>query len=122
MLNFTELIQTFKSLIESRIELVKSDIQDQLVGILSRLILLILIGSILLVTGLFLSLSLAFYISQVTQSPYLGFLVVAVCYLLVVVILYLTKDVRGFQQQGNVFLKKFIFNSTKGKDTHEQGT
>ena len=35
MLNFTELIQTFKSLIETRIELVKSDIQDQLVGILS---------------------------------------------------------------------------------------
>ncbi len=122
MLNFTELIQTFKSLIETRIELVKSDIQDQLVGILSRLILLILIGSILLVAGLFLSLSLAFYISQVTQSPYLGFLVVAVCYLLVVVILYLTKDTRGFQQQGNIFLKKFIFDSTKGKDTDEQGT
>ena len=122
MLNFTELIQTFKSLIETRIELVKSDIQDQLVGILSRLILLILIGSILLVTGLFLSLSLAFYISQVTQSPYLGFLVVAVCYLLVVVLLYLTKDTRGFQQQGNIFLKKFIFDSTKGKDTDEQGT
>ena len=122
MLNFTELIKTFKSLIETRIELVKSDIQDQLVGILSRLILLILIGSILLVAGLFLSLSLAFYISQVTQSPYLGFLVVAVCYLLVVVLLYLTKDTRGFQQQGNIFLKKFIFDSTKGKDTDEQGT
>ena len=122
MLNFTELIQTFKSLIETRIELVKSDIQDQLVGILSRLILLILIGSILLVAGLFLSLSLAFYISQVTQSPYLGFFVVAVCYLLVVVLLYLTKDTRGFQQQGNIFLKKFIFDSTKGKDTDEQGT
>ena len=122
MLNFTELIQTFKSLIETRIVLVKSDIQDQLVGILSRLILLILIGSILLVAGLFLSLSLAFYISQVTQSPYLGFLVVAVCYLLVVVLLYLTKDTRGFQQQGNIFLKKFIFDSTKGKDTDEQGT
>ena len=122
MLNFTELIQTFKSLIETRIELVKSDIQDQLVGILSRLILLILIGSILLVAGLFLSLSLAFYISQVTQSPYLGFLVVAVCYLLVVVLLYLTKDTRGFKQQGNIFLKKFIFDSTKGKDTDEQGT
>ena len=122
MLNFTELIQTFKSLIETRIELVKSDIQDQLVGILSRLILLILIGSILLVAGLFLSLSLAFYISQVTQSPYIGFLVVEVCYLLVVVLLYLTKDTRGFQQQGNIFLKKFIFDSTKGKDTDEQGT
>jgi uncharacterized protein YacL len=122
MVNFTEIIQTIKSLIETRIELVKSDIQDQLVGILSRLILLILIGSIGLVSGLFLSLSLAFYISQVTQSPYLGFLVVALCYLVVVVFLYFTKDSQGFQQQFNAFLKKFIFNSPSRKNSNEQRT
>ena len=119
MLNFAEILQTIKSLIETKIELVKSDIQDQLVGMLSRLILLILIGSILLVAGLFLSLSLAFYISQVTQSPYFGFLVVALGYLVVVVFLYLTRDSQGFQQQVNTSLKQFIFNSTKGKKTHE---
>ena len=118
MVNFTEIIQTIKSLVETRIELVKSDIQDQLVGILSRLILLILIGSILLVSGLFLSLSLAFYISQVTQSPYLGFLVVALCYLVVVVFLYFTKDSIGFQQQFNAFLKQFIFNSSSRKNSN----
>ena len=122
MVNFTEIIQTIKSLVETRIELVKSDIQDQLVGILSRLILLVLIGSILLVSGLFLSLSLAFYISQVTQSPYLGFLVVALCYLVVVVFLYFTKDSQGFQQQFNAFLKKFIFNSPSRKNSNEQRT
>jgi hypothetical protein len=122
MVNFTEIIQTIKSLVETRIELVKSDIQDQLVGILSRLILLILIGSIGLVSGLFLSLSLAFYISQVTQSPYLGFLVVALCYLVVVVFLYFTKDSQGFQQQFNAFLKKFIFNSPSRKNSNEQRT
>ena len=119
MLNFAEILQTIKSLIETKIELVKSDIQDQLVGMLSRLILLVLIGSILLVAGLFLSLSLAFYISQVTQSPYFGFLVVALGYLIVVIFLYLTRDSQGFQQQVNASLKNFIFNSTKGKNTHE---
>ncbi len=119
MVNFTEIIQTIKSLIETRIELVKSDIQDQLVGILSRLILLILIGSIGLVSGLFLSLSLAFYISQVTQSPYLGFLVVALGYLVVVVFLSLSKDSQGFQQRFNTFLKKFIFNSTQRNSPNE---
>jgi hypothetical protein len=119
MVNFTEIIQTIKSLVETRIELVKSDIQDQVVGMLSRLILLILIGSIGLVSGLFLSLSLAFYISQVTQSPYLGFLVVAVCYLVVVVFLYLTKDSQGLQQQFSAFLKQFIFNSSPRKNSNE---
>lgn len=117
MLNFAEILQTIKSLVETKIELIKSDIQDQLVGMLSRLILLVLIGSILLVAGLFLSLSLAFYISQVTQSPYLGFLVVALGYLILVGFLYLTKDAQGFQQQVNTSLKQFIFNSTKGKNT-----
>ncbi len=119
MLNFAEILQTIKSLIETKIELVKSDIQDQLVGMLSRLILLVLIGSILLVAGLFLSLSLAFYISQVTQSPYFGFLVVALGYLVVVVFLYLTRDSQGFQQQVNTSLKNFIFNSTNRKNSHE---
>ena len=45
MLNFAEILQTIKSLVETKIELIKSDIQDQLVGMLSRLILLVLIGS-----------------------------------------------------------------------------
>ena len=119
MVNFTEIIQTIKSLVETRIELVKSDIQDQLVGMLSRLILLSLIGSIWLVSGLFLSLSLAFYISQVTQSPYLGFLVEALCYSVIVVFLYLTKDSQGFQQKFNAFLKQFIFNSPQRKNSNE---
>jgi len=69
MVNFTEIIQTIKSLVETRIELVKSDIQDQLVGMLSRLILLILIGSIGLVSGLFLSLSLAFLHQSSDSEP-----------------------------------------------------
>ncbi|MDA0315532.1 MAG: phage holin family protein [Bacteroidetes bacterium] len=119
MVNFTEIIQTIKSLVETRIEMVKSDIQDQLVGMLSRLILLTLIGSILLFAVLFLSFSLAFYISQVTQSPYLGFLVVAICYLVVVVFLYLTKDAQGFQLQFNASLKRFIFNSPNRKNSNE---
>jgi len=119
MVNFTEIIQTIKSLVETRIELVKSDIQDQLVGMLSRLILLILIGSIGLVSGLFLSLSFAFFISQVTQTPYLGFLVVALCYLVIVVFLYLTKDSVGFQQKFHAFLKQFIFNSPQRKNSNE---
>jgi len=46
MLNFAEILQTIKSLVETKIELIKTDIQDQLVGMLSRLILLVLIGSI----------------------------------------------------------------------------
>lgn len=119
MLNFAEIVQTIKTIVETRIALIKSDIEDQLSGVLSRLILLVLIGSFLLIAILFLSLSAAFFISQVTQSPSFGFLVVALVYFVVVVLLYLTKDANGLQQRINVSLKRFIFKSTSEKNPHE---
>ncbi|MEY2705108.1 MAG: phage holin family protein [Algoriphagus sp.] len=119
MLNFTEILQTLKAILETKIEMVKSDIQDQLVGILSRLILLVLLGCLMLLVFLFVSLSLAFFISQVTQSPYLGFLAVGLLYLLLVLILYLSKDAEGVQQSVNSSLKRFIFKSTSEKKSHE---
>jgi hypothetical protein len=119
MLNFAEIVQTIKTIVESRIALIRSDIEDQLSGVLSRLVLLVLIGSFFLFGGLFFSLSAAFYISQVTQNPSLGFLVVGFVYFVVVVVLYLTKDANGLQQRINVSLKRFIFKSTSEKNPHE---
>jgi hypothetical protein len=46
-------------------------------------------------------------------------LVVALCYLVIVVFLYLTKDSVGFQQKFNAFLKQFIFNSPQRKNSNE---
>jgi Ca2+/Na+ antiporter len=113
MLNLGEIVQTIKSIVETKVQLIKSEIQDEFVGILSRLILLLIMGSLTLLVLLFMSLSLAFFISQVTQSPYLGFLVVALMYLLVVMVLYLTRDSHSIQNQINSSLKNFIFNPKK---------
>ena len=63
MLNLGEIVQTIKSIVETRIQLIKSEIQDEFVGILSRLILLMIMGALTLLVFLFLSLSLAFAIS-----------------------------------------------------------
>lgn len=115
MLNLGEIVQTIKSIVETRIQLIKSEIQDEFVGILSRLILLVIMGSLTLLVLLFLSLSLAFFISQVTQSPYLGFLIVALMYLLIVMILYLTRDSHSIQDQINSSLKNFIFSTKRDK-------
>ncbi len=109
MLNLGEIVQTIRSIIETRIGIIKSEIQDEFVGVLSRLILLIILGALLMMVFLFLSLSLAFYISQETQSPYLGFLVVALLYLVAVLVLFLTRHSHGVQNQINATLKGFIF-------------
>ena len=109
MLKISEIVQTIKGIVEARIGLVRQEIQDEFVGILSRLILLIVIGSMLLLVFLFLSLSLAFFLSQVTKSPYLGFLIVALMYFLIVLVLVLSRDSLKIQENIQNVLKEFIF-------------
>jgi|GEM_PF-281619 len=113
MLKIGEIVQTVKGLVEARIGLVKREIQDEFVGILSRLILLIVIGCMLLLVFLFLSFSLAFFLSQITKSPYLGFLLVALIYLLVALVMISTRDSSRIQQWVEISLKDFIFRIKK---------
>lgn len=109
MLKIGEIVQTVKGLIETRIGIVKQEIQDEFVEILSRLILLIVIGSMALFAFLFLSLSLAFFLSQVTKSPYMGFLIVAMIYFLVMLALIISRDSLRVQDRIENLLKNFIF-------------
>lgn len=120
MLKIGEIVQTVKGIIETRIGIVKKEIQDEFVGILSRLILLIVIGSMLLLVVLFLSLSLAFFLSQLTKSPYLGFLIVALLYFLVVLVMILSKDSSSMQLRVEVLLKEFLFKIKLKKQQEEE--
>ncbi|GAB3228056.1 phage holin family protein [Algoriphagus aestuariicola] len=120
MLKIGEIVQTVKGIIEARIGIVKQEIQDEFVGILSRLILLVLIGSMLLLVFLFLSLSLAFFLSQLTKSPYLGFLIVALLYFLVVLAMILTRDSLRIQQRVELMLKDFIFKAKLKSEQEEK--
>ncbi|SEG28364.1 phage holin family protein [Algoriphagus boritolerans] len=116
MLNISEIVQTVKGIVETRIGLVKEEIQDEFLGILSRIILLTVIGSLLLLVFLFLSLSLAFFLSQVTKSPYMGFLIVALIYFLIVLVMFLSKDSLQIQEKTEGLLKRFIFKRKINED------
>lgn len=116
MLKINEIVQTVKSIVETRIGLVKQEIQDEFVGILSRLILLTVIGSMLMLVFLFLSLSIAFFLSQLTKSPYLGFLIVALVYFLIVLLMILTRDSFQLQKKTEGYLKNFIFRMKKKQE------
>ncbi len=120
MLNIREIVQTVKGIIETRIGLVKQEIQDEFLGILSRIILLTVIGSMLLLAFLFLSLSMAFFLSQITKSPYMGFLIVALFYLLVVMLLYLTKDSLQIQERIESVLKNFILKAKQKRSENNE--
>ncbi|GMQ28956.1 phage holin family protein [Algoriphagus confluentis] len=119
MINVGEIIKTLRGIVEARIGLIKEEIQEEFFGFLSRLILLVIIGSLLLLVFLFLSLSLAFFLSQLTQSPYLGFLIVALMYLLTVLVLYLSRDSLKLRQRTEGALKNFFTNIKNEKISDE---
>lgn len=111
MLRIGEIIQTFKGIVETKVDMVKLDIQDQVSGVLSRLLILVLMGGSLLLVLLFLSLSLAFFLSQYFESPHMGFLIVGILYLLILLILYLIRDNDSTQEKMQRGLKGFIFRA-----------
>jgi hypothetical protein len=119
MLKIGEIVQTVKGIVETKIEMVKLDIQDQFAGVLSRMIFLIMMGGSLLLVLLFLSLSLAFFLSQYFESPHMGFLIVGLLYLLVLLLLFLARDNDATQEKMQKGMKGFIFRAkifSKRKD------
>ncbi|MFN3998889.1 phage holin family protein [Algoriphagus sp.] len=113
MFKITEIIHTVKGIIETRVGLLKQDLQDEFVRILSRVVLMMVMVILLLLVFLFLSISLAFYLSQLTKTPYLGFLIVALIYFLAVLVMYLTKEPLNFHGRIELALKNFILNFKK---------
>lgn len=119
MLKIGEIIQTVKGIVETKIDMVKLDIQDQFTGILSRMVLLILMGGSLLLVLLFFSLSLAFFLSQYFESPHMGFLIVGLLYLVLLLFLFLARDHDPTQEKMQKGLKGFLFRSKLFKKRHE---
>ncbi|MDN3669016.1 phage holin family protein [Echinicola jeungdonensis] len=119
MLNFSEIGNTIKKLIEVRIQILKKDIEEELSSIVTRITILILMVIASILVLLFASLALAFYFGELTYSNYLGFLYVALIYLLFFLILYIIKDQRGLQNGIQNVLKKFVFFSKNNKKTND---
>ncbi|MDR7131571.1 putative membrane protein YqjE [Algoriphagus sp. 4150] len=109
MLRIGEIIQTIKGIVETKVDLVKLEIQEQVAGILTRIIFLVLMGGSLLLVLLFFSLSLAFYLSQRFESPHMGFLLVGLIYLIILLILFLLRDNDPTEEKMQKGLKGFIF-------------
>jgi uncharacterized membrane protein YqjE len=113
MLNIGEIIQTLKSMVETKIELVKLDIQEQISGIVSRFLILFLIGSFGFMVLLFLSLGGAFYLNQIMVSTYKGFLVVGAFYFLGVLLFAFSNVFKGVQLSIQKSIKSFVFSVSK---------
>ncbi len=120
MLKIGEIVQTIKGIVETKVELMKLEIQEEFLGIVSRVLLLFFMSAVLLLVLLFFSFSLAFFLSQYTNSPYMGFLLVGLIYLAFLAFLYYSRYSKIIQNNVQDGLKVFIFNSKKNKNKEDE--
>ena len=115
MFKIGEIVDTVKGIVETKVELVKYQIQEEFIGIIFRILLLTFMIAVGLLVLLFFSFSLAFYLSQFTKSPYMGFLLVGGIYLIILGMLYYSRYSHGLQRGVEGGLRKFIFNRKNRK-------
>ncbi|MFC4872260.1 phage holin family protein [Negadavirga shengliensis] len=109
MISISEVVTTIKKLIEIRFEILKNEIQDELGIIVARVVVLVSMVLASLFILLFCSISLAFYLGELYASPYLGFLMVAAIYLLILLILYIIRNSSVLQVNLKNSLASFVF-------------
>jgi Na+/H+-dicarboxylate symporter len=113
MLNISEIIQTIRQLIDVRLQLIKDEVQEQFSRLMTKIVVLVLIGVSALMVLLFASIGLGFYLSEVVESTALGFLYVALIYLVLFIILYLLKNADALQVSVHRVIRVFMFNPKK---------
>lgn len=120
MSNISEIVNTIKNLIDVRIEMIQEGLRTRMTSLITRIAILVLMVIFGLFFLLFASFSLAFYLSEVSRSPFLGFLYVAGIYLLIVIILYLIRNSLQLQANLRSSLTRFVFlGEKKKKEEHE---
>ncbi|MFN0050077.1 MAG: phage holin family protein [Cytophagales bacterium] len=89
---FSKIKENIEGYVRTRVELLKLEIEEQLVqslGKLAKLMLLVIAGTLFF---LFLSIAIAQIINTATQSNYWGYLLISLFYLIILVILYFYKN------------------------------
>lgn len=104
------LTDDFKAYLQSYQELVQMQITERIAVLSARFISQIYIGIAFAFCLLFISLSLAFYLSVLLNNTYLGFAIVAGFYLLVLIILYLGRKPLVENPTTNNIIRKLLNN------------
>jgi len=102
-----------KEYVEARYNLVVLETSNKVTDILSSIAVAVVVGLVGLFVLLFLSLAAAWWIGESTDSPALGFLLVAVFYAVVAGLLYAVRTKFIKLPVLNALIRKFYYNGTK---------
>ncbi len=99
-----KLIESISGYLETRLELVKLEIREEFVGLLIRTAMLTMILMLATFFVFFAGIGVAFWLNELLDSTYLGWLIVGGVFLLKIISIMLLK----FTKSGNDFLQKII--------------
>lgn len=87
LLGVNALIDNLKGYVETKIELLKIEVQEKLTTLITVVLVLFCISIFGVLAFFFLNFALAFYLNQLLDSIFLGFLILGFFYLLILIVL-----------------------------------
>ena len=108
---FSESKRSLEQYVRDRIWLLKLQAGEKIGQVVSRLIILMVLGALAFFTILFLSVMLGMYLSEITGSLFIGFGIVAGLYLLLFFVLILAR--KWFQKKLLDMIIRVLFANTQ---------
>ena len=90
---FSDLLKSLKEYLELKYKYTKLDITEKLLLIAGGIAVFMIIFIVLVIIVLFASISLAFYLSEILKSNYLGFIAISAIYFVLFLIILLFKRI-----------------------------
>jgi uncharacterized membrane protein YqjE len=90
--DFNKLADTVSAYVETKIELLKLDLKEQLVQVLARLLTWSVLIFSMLTALLFLSIALSAFLNEILESSFWGYVIVAGTYILIGIGAFLSKE------------------------------
>jgi lipopolysaccharide export LptBFGC system permease protein LptF len=114
-LKLDSLLAGIKGYIEARIQLFKLEMQEKASNVIATAIFILMVAFCAIMTMIFLSLALGFYLGHLFGNNYAGFLIIGLFYLVVLIIFGANISKGAIHSK----VKKTIFKAMHGKTEKE---
>lgn len=113
LLGFGNIVDNLKSLVDTRVKILKLEIKDELASAMSKILVGIVLINLLFFALLLASVALSIYLGEVFNNYYLGFLSTGGIYLLLFIFLLIFKDRLGLKESIENELNKVLDSNNR---------
>lgn len=108
MLGFGSLIENVKSLVDTRVKILKLEIKEELAKAMSKILIGVVLINLLFFALLLFSVALSIYLGEVFGNYFYGFLTTGGIYLLLFIFLLIFKNKLGLKEAIEIELHKVL--------------